>query len=161
MDVGPIQIVVIGLEDAVAMAELLPDLRRLRETDGPVRLLDLVLVFKDEEGYLTGLELGRPAAEPGEFGDLAATLVGLGQAGEQGISVGAGAGMAGSGLTQSWAVSDGIPPDSWAAVVLLEHRWAVSVRAAVARVAGFALEDTWVLPADLMAAGAVLPGRRA
>jgi hypothetical protein len=41
-----------------------------------------------------------------------------------------------------------------AAVVLIEHRWAVPLRTAISRAGGFALEDTWVLPADLAAVGA-------
>jgi hypothetical protein len=163
MELGPVQIVVIGLGDAALATELVPELHRLQEWTG-IRLIDLVLLQKDDSGRLAKLRLARRSPdEPGEFGDLAAALVGAGEVAEQGIWVGAGAG-AGSGLgaagqTQAWAVSDAIPPGTTAAVLLVEHRWAISLRQAVVRVGGFALEDTWVRAVDLIETGAALPGR--
>jgi hypothetical protein len=161
MELGPVQIVVIGLGDADLVAELVPELRRLREPDW-IRLIDVVLLHKDESGTLVKLDVvPRSQDESAEFGDLAESLVGAGKVAEQGIWVGAGAG-AGSGLdaagaTQAWAVSDAIPPGTTAAVVLLEHRWAIPLRTAVIRARGFALEDTWVRAVDLIATGAALP----
>jgi hypothetical protein len=38
-----------------------------------------------------------------------------------------------------------------AAVVLIEHPWAIPLRAAIGRAGGFALEDTWVHPGELAA----------
>jgi uncharacterized membrane protein len=163
LELGPVQIVVIGLGEAELVAELVPELRRLRKPDG-IRLIDLVLLHKDESGRLLKLDVARcSAAESAEFGDAADALVGAGAVAELGLWVGAGAG-AGSGLgpvdaTQAWAVSDAIPPGTTAAVLLLEHRWAIPLRSAVVRAGGFALEDTWVRGVDLIATGAALPTR--
>ncbi len=163
MELGPVQIVVIGLGEAGLVAELVPELRRLREPNG-VRLIDLVLLHKTDSGRLVKLDVaGCSAAEVAEFGEAAELLVGAGAVAELGLWVGAGAG-AGSGLgaagsTQAWAVSDAIPPGTTAAVVLLEHRWAIPLRSAVVRAAGYALEDTWVRGVDVITTGATLPTR--
>jgi hypothetical protein len=165
MELGPVQIVVIGLDDAELVAELVPELRLLRER-AAIRLIDLVLVHKDESGRLAKVnvdEAGPSSARPAEFGDVAEMMVGIGEVAEQDIWVGAGAG-AGSGLgaagpIQVWAVSDAIPPGTTAAVLLIEHRWAIPLRRAVIRVRGFALEDTWVRAVDLIETGTALPGR--
>ena len=163
MELGPVQIIVVGMADAHLALELLPELHRLRDLDG-IRLIDLVLLDKDEEGRLRRLDFGRAADRPAGFGDLVERLVGLGPDGEQGLSVGPGAGAAsrpaGPGPTQTWAVSDSIPPGTPAVVLLIEHPWAIPLRHAIDRAGGFALEDTWVHPGDLIARGAALPGRR-
>jgi hypothetical protein len=163
MELGPVQIVVIGLGDAELVAELVPELRRLRDCGG-IRLIDVVLLHKNDSGRLTKLDMALCSpAESAEFGDAAELLVGAGAVAELGLWVGAGAG-AGSGLgadgsTQPWAVSDAIPPGTTAAVLLLEHWWAIPLRDAVIRARGFALEDTWVRAVDLITTGAALPGR--
>jgi hypothetical protein len=162
MELGPIQIVVIGLGDAELVGELVPELRRLREPDG-IRLIDVVLLHKNDSGRLIKLDIARRSwAGAAEFGDAAEMLVGAGEVADQGLWVGAGAG-AGSGLgtagsTQAWAVSDAIPPGTTAAVVLIEHLWAIPLRSAVVRAGGYALEDTWVRGVDVIATGTALPG---
>jgi uncharacterized membrane protein len=164
MDLGPVEIIVIGLDDVRRVDELITELVRLRGLE-VVRLLDFVLLNKKDDGSIQRLEVDRHGAEAPD--DVAAALVGLGDAADQAcISVGAGAGAAGtagvpgSATPQVWAVSDAIPPGTSAAVVLIEHRWAIPLRSAVVRAGGFALEDGWVHPADLTAAGAgfIRPG---
>jgi len=54
---------------------------------------------------------------------------------------------------RSWYIDDAIPPDSAAAIVLLEHRWAIGLRDAVRDAGGFHLADAWVHPTDLVAIG--------
>jgi hypothetical protein len=50
-------------------------------------------------------------------------------------------------------VIDEIPNDSAAAIILLEHRWAIPVRDAVYRANGFPVASTFVTPIDLVAIG--------
>lgn len=162
MQLGPVQVVVVGLADADAVDELVPELRRLRALTA-IRLIDVVLLHKDEQGRLVKLDLPRRSAVgSADFGDAANRLVGAGHAAEPGMWVGPGAGVGagsdGTSSTQAWAVSDAIPPGVTAAVMLIEHRWAVLLQQAVVRARGFALEDTWVLAEDLIATGAALPG---
>ena len=52
-----------------------------------------------------------------------------------------------------WDVLEDIPNDSAAALVLLEHHWAVPLRDAIARAGGFRLSDGFISPLDLVAIG--------
>ena len=46
-----------------------------------------------------------------------------------------------------------IPDDSAAALILLEHHWAVPLRDAVFRAGGFRISDGFISPLDLVAIG--------
>jgi len=52
-------------------------------------------------------------------------------------------------------VLEDIPNDSAAALILLEHHWAVPLRDAIARAGGFRLSDGFISPLDLVALGLV------
>ena len=108
-------------------------------------------------------------AEPGELSaddaararSLAGVLLGFGPRGADGAwpafdVLAAAVGSPRDGRT--WVVADTIPPGTSAAVALIEHRWAIPLRDAVARGGGVALEDTWVHPEDLLAANVVVDG---
>ena len=43
-----------------------------------------------------------------------------------------------------WDVADSIEPGSAAAIALIEHVWAVPLRAAIAKAGGVAVSDEWV-----------------
>ena len=53
----------------------------------------------------------------------------------------------------AWDVVDEIPVNSAAAVILLEHRWALPLRDAIRRANGFHVADGWIHPIDLVALG--------
>jgi hypothetical protein len=53
----------------------------------------------------------------------------------------------------AWDVLDDIPNDSAAALILLEHHWAVPLRDAVARAGGYRLGDGFISPLDLVEIG--------
>lgn len=160
MEFGPVQIVVIGFEGDRLTGKILPELRRLRDAD-TIRLIDLVFVTKDEDGEVAMLETtDLKPEESAELGALAGALVGLGALGAEGAAVGAQIGAErGAGVVlddDTWAVADVIPPGTSAAVALIEHRWAIPLRDAIADAGGFALADTWIHPQDLVAVGAEL-----
>ena len=48
-----------------------------------------------------------------------------------------------------------IPNDSAAALLLIEHHWAVPLRDAVARAGGFRISDGFISPLDLIELGLV------
>jgi hypothetical protein len=52
-----------------------------------------------------------------------------------------------------WDVLEQIPNDSAAALILLEHHWAVPLRDAIARAGGFRVSDGFISPLDLVAIG--------
>ena len=157
MTLGPVQVLVVGFSYGQHVGEILAELRLLCEQE-PVRLVDVLLVSKDEDGRLTRMDLDRLAdGEWSTFGELVEALIGFGASGEEGLTVGADAGAADGAdradAGQAWAISDAIPAGTCAAVALIEHRWAIPLRGAIKRSGGFALEDTWLRPADLIAAG--------
>ena len=158
MALGPVQVLVVGYgPDADFKGEALDQLRLLREQD-IVRIIDLLIVQKDEAGAVKKLEIA-DNDELREFGAFAGALIGFGAAGEQGAEVGAEAGaVAGSEGTmysedQVWYLADAIPKGMTAAIVVLEHRWAIPLRDAIARAGGVPLADEWLHPQDLLTIG--------
>ena len=89
-------------------------------------------------------------------------LVGPAIAGEEGAEQGAafGAEAAADGVEHfsddhAWDVIKEIPNDSAAALILLEHYWAVPLRDAIAEAGGFRISDGFVSPLDLVDVGLV------
>jgi len=158
---GPVQMLVVGFDDANFQGEILPELRRLRERD-VIRLIDLVVVEKDAAGDITSVEVSDLSEEEAaEFGAIAGALVGLGADGSEGMEEDAIAGAEAAedgvfGDELVWSVADAIPFGSTAAVALIEHRWAIPLRDAIRRAGGVTTADAWVHPEDLIAAGAAL-----
>jgi hypothetical protein len=54
---------------------------------------------------------------------------------------------------EGWDILEDIPNDSAAALVLLEHHWAVPLRDAIARAGGFRISDGFISPLDLVEIG--------
>lgn len=158
MAIGPVQILVIGFADPQFKGDALRELRRLRDSD-IVRLIDLVVVRKDDDGNIEKFEHSDLSeAELEEFGATIGALIGLGFGGDQetmeaGARFGAEAIANSSEMSDSWYVDDAIPPGTTAAIALIEHRWALPLRDAIHSAGGCHLADAWVHPADLVAIG--------
>jgi uncharacterized membrane protein len=159
MALGPVQLLIVGFgEDANFTGAALDELHRLSEQD-IVRLVDLLVVAKDEDGNVTKIEISdRPELQ--KFGAVAGALVGLGAAGEEGAEIGAEVGaeaMSGGQMYDSeqvWVIADEIPPGMTAAIAMLEHRWAIPLRNAIGGANGVVLADEWIHPEDLVRYGA-------
>ena len=54
---------------------------------------------------------------------------------------------------EGWDVLEDIPNDSAAALILLEHHWAVPLRDAIARAGGYHVADGMISAYDLLAIG--------
>jgi uncharacterized membrane protein len=160
MTMGPVQLLVVGFEDGELDGELLAELDRLREDD-VVRLIDLAFVRKDDKGNVERILRSDLSPEEAEaFGATVGALIGFGAAGDEGAELGAVAGAAaledGHVFDDDvWYVDDTIPNGAAAAVVLLEHRWAIPLRDGIRRAGGFHLADAWIHPADLVGIGIV------
>jgi uncharacterized membrane protein len=159
MEFGPVQILVIGFEDAEFKGTIRAELERLRQHD-VVRLIDLIVVRKDDDGNIERLQQSDLSQQELEdFGALAGALIGLGAEGKEGAEAGAvlgAAAMEGGHVfdaADTWYVDDAIPPGYAAAIALLEHRWAIGLRDAIRDAGGFHLADAWIHPADLVAIG--------
>jgi hypothetical protein len=155
-DLGPVQLLVVAFAEGKFDGGILAELRRLREHE-VVRLLDLLFVSKDEDGAVVELETSDlTAEESAEYGALVGELFGFGAGDEPGTTgrprpAAAAVAQNGSllGPAEVWFLADVIPAGTAAAVVLLEHRWAIPLRDAVEAAEGHDLVDTWVHPRDL------------
>jgi uncharacterized membrane protein len=160
MSFGPVQILVVGFDHPEFKGKIRAELERLREND-VVRLIDLIVVRKDDEGNIERLQQTDLSQEELEdFGAIVGALIGVGADGEEGATAGAvlGAAAMEDGHVfddkETWYVDDAIPPGTAAAVALLDHRWAIGLRDAIREAGGFHLADAWIHPADLVAIGA-------
>jgi uncharacterized membrane protein len=162
MAIGPVQLIVLGFNHPDFHGEIIAELERLRESD-TVRVIDALAVHKDAEGEIEVAHLSNLTKDEAvELGSKIGALIGLGIEGEHGLEAGAvaGAEAAADGVQvfsdeEAWDVLEDIPTDSAAALVLLEHHWAVPLRDAIARAGGFRLSDGFISPLDLVALGLV------
>jgi uncharacterized membrane protein len=162
MAVGPVQLVVLGFEHPNFRGEIIAELERLRESD-TVRVIDSLALYKDAEGEIEIEHLSNLTKDEAiELGTTIGALIGLGVEGEEGLEAGAAAGAEAaadgglhplSGDDEAWDVLEDIPNDSAAALILLEHHWAVPLRDAIARAGGFRLSDGFISPLDLVEIG--------
>jgi uncharacterized membrane protein len=161
MSIGPVQLVVLGFDKPDFHGEIIEELEKLRETD-TVRVIDALAVHKDADGEIEVLHLSNLTKDEAiELGSKVAALIGLGIEGEEGFEAGAEVGAeiaAEDGIhvfsdEEAWDVLEEIPNDSAAALLLLEHHWAVPLRDAIARAGGFRISDGFISPLDLVAIG--------
>jgi uncharacterized membrane protein len=162
MAIGPVQLLVVGFSHPDFQGEIRKELDRLRDND-LVRVIDALAVRKDADGNVDILHESQLSDDEQQaFGAIVGGLIGLGVAGEEGIEVGAERGVSAvqerGGVfdeERAWDVLAEIPEDSAAALILLEHRWAIPLRDAVARAGGLRLAAEFISPLDLVAVGLV------
>jgi uncharacterized membrane protein len=161
MAIGPVQLIVLGFEHPEFHGEIIEELERLRESD-TVRVIDSLAVYKDADGEIEVAHLSNLTRDEAiELGSKVGALIGLGIEGEEGMEAGAEAGAEAaedgidfiSGDEDAWDVLAEIPNDSAAALILLEHHWAVGLRDAVMRAGGFRISDGFISPLDLVSIG--------
>ena len=162
MAIGPVQLFVLGFDHPNFHGEIIAELDRLKE-DGAIRVIDALAVHKDATGDIEVAHLSNLTKEEAiEIGSVVGALVGLGIEGEEGMAMGTalGAGAGAGGLEvftdeDAWDVIEDVPNDSAAALVLVEHHWAVGLRDAVANAGGRRISDGFIDPIDLVAVGLV------
>jgi uncharacterized membrane protein len=160
MSIGPVQLIVLGFPRPDFHGRIIEELERLRASD-TVRVIDALAVHKDDDGEVEVAHLSNLSdAEAVELGSMVGALIGLGIEGEEGAEKGAEAGAmaAADGVRafsdeDAWDVLEEIPNGSAAALILLEHNWAVPLRDAVAASGGFRIGDGFISPLDLVALG--------
>lgn len=160
MAIGPVQLIVLGFHHPDFHGEVIAELEELRRSN-TVRVIDALAVYKDARGEI-GVEhlsnLSTPEAI--ELGSKIGALIGLGIDGEAGAEAGATAGAQAAvaglkafGDDDAWDILAEIPDDSAAALLLIEHHWAVPLRDAIARAGGFRISDGFISPFDLVGIG--------
>jgi uncharacterized membrane protein len=160
--IGPVQLIVLGFKEPDFHGEIIAELERLHASD-TVNVIDALAVYKDREGGLEVEHLSNLSEDQArEVGSTVGALLGLGIDGDAGMQAGAIAGAEAAedgidvlGDAETWDALEDIPPDSAAALILLEHHWAVPLRDAVVRAGGFRLADGFISPLDLVEVGLV------
>ena len=162
MAIGPVQLIVLGFKDPDFHGEIIAELERLRESD-TVRVIDALAVYKDADGEVEAMHLSNLSTDEAiELGSKVGALIGLGFEGEPGLEAGAeaGANAAADGIEvftddDAWDVLEEIPNGSAAALLLIEHHWAVPLRDAIVRAGGFRIGDGFISPLDLIGIGLI------
>ena len=160
MAIGPVQLLVLGFSHPEFHGEIVAELERLRESD-TIRVIDSLAVAKDADGAVTTMRLSNLTKdEEAELGAKIGALIGVGIDGEEGMVAGA---VAGAELAEEqgiqvfddhgWDVLQEIPNDSAAALLLIEHHWAVPLRNAVYKAGGLPISEGFVHPLDLVGIG--------
>jgi uncharacterized membrane protein len=160
MSVGPVQLIVLGFEHPEFHGEIIAELERLKASQ-TVRVIDALAVHKDADGEIEVAHLSNLSKDEAiELGSKVGALIGLGIEGEEGMVAGAEAGAeaAADGVNvfddeDAWDVIEEIPNDSAAALLLIEHHWAVPLRDAIARAGGHRISDGFISPLDLVEIG--------
>lgn len=159
MELGPLQLMVIAFEHTELQGEIASEIARLSDA-GVVRLVDAMVVSKDRHGNTTTLQTTElTVGEMEEVGATIGALIGFGMGGEEGAeavsAMGAEAASDGHLIDDMEMVDvlDEIEPDTTAAIVLLEHTWAIPLREAIVKANGDPVIDMWIHPDELVALG--------
>jgi uncharacterized membrane protein len=159
VSIGPVQLIALGFSKPDFKGEVIEELARLRDND-VVRVIDSLTVYKDKDGNVASLEMSQlDEADRRELGAYVGALIGFGAAGEEGAALGAALGAEAAAADDDSMLDDAIdvlaeiPPDSAAAILLIEHRWAIPLRDAVYKANGFPVASTFVTPIDLVEIG--------
>jgi len=176
---GPVQVLVVGFDTPTFSGEVLAELDQLRRA-GIVKLLDLLLVRRDEAGSIETVDLPESVTTAG-LGELALALFsapssagasapadadadgddGSDDGGDDGGDDGDDGDGGGSGAdtARTWSLEAAVPPGTTAAVALIEHVWARPLREAIKHAGGHTLEETWLGARDLDTLEGLLAGR--
>jgi hypothetical protein len=148
MAIGPVQLIVLGFRNPDFHGEIIAELERLRASD-TVRVIDSLAVYKSADGELEVEHLSNLSEQEAiELGSKVGAVAGAETVAAQG-------GVQVFTEQEGWDVLEDIPNDSAAALVLLEHHWAVPLRDAIARAGGFRISDGFISPLDLIEIGLV------
>jgi uncharacterized protein DUF6325 len=143
MSRGPLQVLVVNFEDTNFTGEIQAELVRLDDA-GIVKVLDLLFVAKSESGEVEVLKTSDV-----HTGQLSQAVLGIDEA--------RASGALGDDAADVWSAADAIDPGCAAAIAILEHRWAVPLRTAIARAGGREAAVEWIDEEQLADLGVTLP----
>src|SRR5215831_699262 len=139
--------------------EILPELERLKRRR-IIRIIDLLVVRKDaEENVMVTTASDLDWEEATTLGSYLGALAGFAAAGPAGVDRGSIAGAAeladGHLFDEGdvFRVTQALPDNATAALVLIEHRWAIPLFEAVERAGGVELGNDWIRHEELLTVG--------
>ena len=131
MALGPLEYLIVGFEGDRFTGQILAELRAAREK-GIIRIVDLVVLKKDDQGNVMALELSDlNEEEAAELGPLAGDLLGL---------------FAQEDIERA---ASSIPNKSAAGLLLIEQTWAIGLRDAIKNAGGIPVAGGLVAPETL------------
>jgi uncharacterized membrane protein len=155
---------VLGFAEPNFTGKIAAELDRLRQLEF-IKIVDALVVNKDEDGNVVALQVSDLSPdEATEMGEIVGALIGFGYGTEEAVEAGAEAGaeaMEDGHLIpdeDAWYVADAIPNGTAAAIILIEHMWAIPLRNSIVEAGGIALADEWIHPKDLIAVGVAAAG---
>jgi DNA-binding NarL/FixJ family response regulator len=149
---APLQLIALAFRlDAEAESRLLAEVDRIQGR-GVLRVLDMVLVAKGQDGTVEELEVG----DDEDFGSLLASISPFRAQNEGRPAAGNGAarGPAGSDVAAIQDLADSLEPGNAAAFLLVEHLWAGPLVDAVSAVGGALISDDFLAGDISLAVGA-------
>ena len=139
---APLQLIALTFRlGADAESRLLAEVDRI-EGRGALRVLDVVLLAKGQDGTVEGLEVG----DNEDFGSLLASIAPSGSQHEGRSAAGNGAASepAGSGMAGVQALANSVDPGTAVAFLLVEHLWAGPLVDAVSAAGGALVSDDFL-----------------
>jgi uncharacterized membrane protein len=161
MTVGPVQLVVVGLENDKLKGQIARELHRASDT-GSIRVLDALAIQKTQDGVVKSL--GASDLTPDQrivYGAIIGGLMGFGATGtEEGLEEGAELGAEafadrnfGLSSQDIKDIARDIPAGTTALMVLFEHHWAVPLKEALESAGGVVIAQGMVQPEEIVAFG--------
>ena len=131
MVLGPLEYLVVGFENYRFTGQILAELRAAQEK-GIIRVVDLCVIAKDEQGNVTQRELSELSGEEAtELSPFAGNVMGL---------------LADDDIQQ---LAADIPNTSAAGLLLFEHTWAIGLKEAIKNAGAVAVTGGFVSPEAL------------
>ena len=128
MTLGPLEYLVVGFKGNRFTGQILRELRAAHDK-GIIRVVDLLVLTKDESGNLAAMELSDLSGEEAEqLGPIAGDLLQVFEPDDV------------------EAAASNIPTNSSAGLLLFEHTWAVGLKEAIMNAGGIPLAGGLVAP---------------
>ena len=132
---GPLQVITVSFDPgADFQGRVLAEVDRLQGR-GVLRLLDMLVVAKTEDGTIQRLVVG----DDEDFGTLLEGIISLDGAGL--AEPVAGDGSSGFDPTDAWTLAESLPPGTALAFLLIEHGWAQPLLDAITETGGALLVE--------------------
>ena len=164
VEFGPIQLIAIGFPEVENLkGELLKEIFRLSEKK-IIRVVGLLAIVKDEKGKIASVQVTELSDDDRiKLGAGIGALIGYGAAGIEGAKAGANAGAEamyykefGLSPTQVKEIAKGIPNNTAAGLLLIEHLWAKKFKEIALKQHGVLLANGFITLDSLVAMGAHL-----
>jgi uncharacterized membrane protein len=157
---GPMQLIVIGFPDPNFHGQIRREMESAMEK-GIIRLIDLLFIWKDNDGSLKSIEATQlDENERERLGAVVGGLIGYGAGGKEGAKIGMEEGSIAAaeenyGITEEDIedIAVAIPEGSAAGVFIIEHLWAKSLKQALRDAGGVLLSQGMLSPELLVMVG--------